>query len=58
LDSDDSDEVGGSLLSLASPSSSASNNLFINPVQDQINNINVVAKLAEENGIQSIYFKY
>ena len=58
LDSDDSDEVGGSLLSLAAPAATGNaqanplNNLFTNPIQEKLNNMEAaVAKLAEKNGI-------
>ena len=59
LDSDDNDEVGGSLLSLASPvtnnnNSNSANSLFVNPVQDQINNMAALTKLALENGTLKI----
>lgn len=55
LDSDDSDEVGGSLLSLAAPATSNNNanpinNLFTNPIQEKLNNMDAVAKLAVQNG--------
>ncbi len=53
LNSDDSEEVGGSLLSLASPASKNGNknNLFTNPIQEKLNKIESLAKLVERNGI-------
>jgi len=61
FDTEDNDEIGGSLLSLASPAPANStdnqvaNNLFSNPLQDKLNEMNALTKLTEENGI---YFKY
>lgn len=57
LDSDDNDEVGGSLLSLAAPTTSGNgqanplNNLFTNPIQNKLNQMDAIAKLVEKNGI-------
>lgn len=56
-DSGDDDEVGGSLLSLAAPSTNNENgkkdstsNLFANPLQDKLKKIDAISKLAEKNG--------
>ena len=58
MDSEDKDEVGGSLLSLAAPTTNnqnnkadSTNNLFTNPLQEKLNNMNAITKLAEQNGI-------
>ena len=59
MDSDDNDEVGGSLLSLAAPASAnikgnANNNLFTNPIQDKLNKMDALANLIDQNGINCL----
>lgn len=44
------DNVGGSLMSLASPTESNSNSLFSNPLQDQIDKNNALNDLIDKNG--------
>ncbi len=44
------DNIGGSLMSLASPSSSNSAALFVNPIQNKINQKNALNKLINKNG--------
>jgi hypothetical protein len=58
MDSEDNDEVAGSLLSLAAPTANnqnntadSTNNLFTNPLQEKLNNMNAITKLAKQNGI-------
>lgn len=65
LDSDDSDEVGGSLLSLAAPANATMsrtngntiNNLFANPIQEKLDKMDALAKLVEKNGILIVLIK-
>ena len=44
------DNIGGSLMSLASPSSSNSAALFVNPIQNKIDQKNALNKLINKNG--------
>jgi hypothetical protein len=61
FDTGDDDDVGGSLLSLASPklSSSAASALFTNPAQETLNKMAAINKLINQNGnnIDKCYYR-
>ena len=44
------DNVGGSLMSLASPNTNNTSSLFVNPIQDKIDASTNLNKLIEKNG--------